>query len=102
MADDPTPGELGRLFQRLSDQLGELNKAINGLVRKDVFDALHAQVVADIKRLEAEQREFRREYEDTQKDRVKERSENRRMIWTAVLACVSLAVGTIIATWALK
>lgn len=107
MADDPTPGELGRLIGTLSTQIGDLGRALDRLVRIDVYEAHRAAMTADIRRVEAKADELEREAEQRERDRAgdqakaaderaRDRAENRRLIWGAVLACVGTVVASLV------
>jgi uncharacterized protein YaiL (DUF2058 family) len=113
VADDPTPGELGRLIAGLATKVGELSAAITGLrgelVHREVYAAdrradheRDQRMQADIERIdrEADEREQQRKLEREQEiaAREKARAENRRLIWGAVLGCIGAVIATIVAT----
>lgn len=103
VSDEPTPGELSRRITELAARFDEsVRFQDQQLVRKDVYGADQRAMLADQARQEAKTAELEREAEQREANRVKDRSENRRMIWTAVLSCVALTVGTILATLLLK
>lgn len=96
MADDITPGELGRRMEALAAEVRGFGKSLAELVRRDVYDsdrradaAEHARLRQDIDRLD-------READERERDRTKDRAENRRMYWTAVLACIGTIVAGIV------
>jgi hypothetical protein len=103
VSDGPTPGELSRRITELTGRFDELGRFQDQqLVRKDVYQSDQRAMLADQARMEVKTTELEREAEQREAARVKDRSENRRMIWTAVLSCLAMTVGTIIATLVLK
>lgn len=108
MADDPTPGELGRMIGNLSAQMADLKTGQDRLVRADVYDAHRAALLADLRRLEGKAADLEREAEQRERDRITEKSqmaadrardraENRRLIWGAVLTCVGAVIASLVA-----
>ncbi len=107
MGDEPSAGELSRLFERLSNEISGLHRALDRLVRVDVYEAHRLAMTADMRRIEADLAAVRSGLAEQNKEREKERAEqdrlraqdqaaNKRVLWGAALAMVATIIASVL------
>jgi hypothetical protein len=98
VADDPTPGELGRLIAGLTAKVGELSAAITALrgelVHRDVYAADRRADAERDQRMQADIDRLDREADE----REQQRRSDRRWVVAAIVIPVALALVQLIAS----
>lgn len=96
MADDITPGELGRRMEALAAEVRGFGKSLAELVRRDVYEAHRAADAAEHTRLRTDIERLEREADEREAAHTAASGKVKLMIAAAVLACVGSTVAGIV------